>query len=611
VVEAGKDGLLDVIPDVILLVDASGMVCRAEGGAAGRYGWRPEDVVGRSVLDRIHPDDREHAARTFARLMATPGSPPPVELRIRRGDGTFATVAIATHNRLDDPTLAGIVMVLRDVSERPGSAGAAPEEATDYRRIVELSGVGLWTVDRESRTSYVNPRVAELLGYPPAAMVGRPLLDFMDEEGRALYRSNLEQRRPGVVDQQDFKFVRADGRPVWAIVATEPLTAADDTYAGNVLVVTDISTRRATEHSLRMSEQRFRLASEHAPIGLAIVGLDGRWLQVNRALCEIVDRTPDELMQLTFQDITHPDDLDSDLELVERVLAGQQRSYEMDKRYVRPDGTVVQVRLIVALVRDDDAEPLYFISQILDVTARKQQEAALERQRVELARSNAELEHFAYVASHDLREPLRAINGFARLLDVDYTRALDEQGREYLQYLVGATERLQRMIDDLLAYSQVGTEPARTPVDLGAVAADVLGGLEPSIGETGASVEVGPMPEVVANRSQVEMLVQNLVANALKFHRPDRPPRVVLSAAVDGEECRLVVDDDGIGIPAPSRERVFKMFQRLHTQEQFPGTGIGLAMCRRIASANGGDITLDDSPLGGARVVVTLPAAPR
>jgi PAS domain S-box-containing protein len=711
------------IADVAFVVDAGGLITAATGDGSP-YGWTAADVIGRRAFDYLHPDDLAASSATITDMAASPGRHRPVEVRVRRQDGSYASVEVLANNLLHDPAVQGIVMVLRDITERRAAEWARHEREAEYRRIVELSMEGLWTIDAADRTSYVNPRMAGMLGYAPEEMLGRSLFDFTDDDGRAQSERNLQQRRLGVGDKHDFKFLHRDGRAVWTMLAATPLTAADGSYAGCLAVVTDITTRRATEHSLRMSEQRFRLARQYAPTGMAIVGLDGRWLEVNPALCEIVGRDEADLLTLTFQDITHPDDLDDDLDQVRRLLAGETRSYEMEKRYLRPDGTVVWVRLIASLARDDDGRPLYYLAQVLDlteqrrsqqlltwmferspdlmcitdldgrflsvnpswttllgwsegellarpldqfvhpddrdaaaevalvgdgragswrfenryrtkdddyrwlqwnsltlpdegivvanardITAQRWQQTELERQRVELARSNEELEHFAYVASHDLREPLRTISGFAHLLEQDYGGSLDDTGREYLHFLRDGTARMQRMIADLLAYSRVGHEPVRDVLALDDVVAVVLLGLQPSISESGATVSVGPLPVVCANRTQMEVLVQNLVANALKFHRPDAGPRVAISGSEHEGVCHLVVDDAGIGIPEAYRDRVFKMFQRLHSQEQYPGTGLGLAMCKKIAYANDGEIGVEDSPAGGTRFVVRLPAA--
>ncbi len=256
---------------------------------------------------------------------------------------------------------------------------------------------------------------------------------------------------------------------------------------------------------------------------------------------------------------------------------------------------------------------------------RRAQESLVERTREiervnrELERSNRELEDFASVASHDLQEPLRKITAFGDRL-AGRAEALDEKGRDYLERMQAAAVRMQTLIEDLLAYSRVTTRARPfAPVDLGAVAREVLSDLELRIEKSGADVEMGALPTVHADPLQMRQLLQNLLANALKFQRPGESPAIRLTAEVldgggqasDGGPapalCRLTVEDNGIGFDEKYLERLFKPFQRLHGQSAYEGTGIGLAICSKIAARHGGSITASSRPGEGARFVVTLP----
>jgi light-regulated signal transduction histidine kinase (bacteriophytochrome) len=240
-----------------------------------------------------------------------------------------------------------------------------------------------------------------------------------------------------------------------------------------------------------------------------------------------------------------------------------------------------------------------------DSTAAKAQAELLERSRRELERSNRELAQFASVASHDLSEPLRAINGFSSLLASELGDELSSDARTYLGFILDGTQR----IDALLTYARVGrTRQPPTEVDLDAVLSDLLSAT--LVPEDATVVVEGALGTVVGDASQVGQLLQNLLTNALKF-RSGRGHRVEVSAVRDEGEIELRVDDSGVGIQPAQRERVFEMFQRLHTRDEFPGSGMGLAICARIAEHHGGSIRVEGSPLGGARFVVTLPLAPQ
>ncbi|WP_333772542.1 sensor histidine kinase [Streptomyces sp. IBSBF 3136] len=233
----------------------------------------------------------------------------------------------------------------------------------------------------------------------------------------------------------------------------------------------------------------------------------------------------------------------------------------------------------------------------------------LDEQAEELKRSNAELEQFAYVASHDLQEPLRKVSSFTQLLQRRYGGQLDAKADQYIAFAVDGANRMQNLINDLLAFSRVGrVHNEQQTVDLEQVLTRTLGDLSVSVEETGADITHDALPTVVGDPTQLGMLWQNLLSNAIKFRSPDRPPRIHIGAERDGDAWRFTVTDNGIGIAPEFQEKVFVLFQRLHTKDAYPGTGIGLAMCKKVVEFHGGTIGIDPGYQPGTRVVVTLPA---
>ncbi|MYS20971.1 His Kinase A (phospho-acceptor) domain-containing protein [Streptomyces sp. DvalAA-14] len=239
----------------------------------------------------------------------------------------------------------------------------------------------------------------------------------------------------------------------------------------------------------------------------------------------------------------------------------------------------------------------------------------LDEQAAELRRSNAELEQFAYVASHDLQEPLRKVASFCQLLERRYRDQLDERGVTYIGYAVDGANRMQVLINELLTFSRVGrVHTEHVEVDLDQVFAGTTDTLSVAIEESGATITHDRLPTVYGNAGQLGMLLQNLLSNALKFRSPDREPHIRVTATRDGDGdgdlWQLAVTDNGIGIDPEFADKVFVLFQRLHTRDAYPGTGIGLALCKKIAEFHGGTITLDTAHSPGTRIVFTLPAAP-
>lgn len=233
----------------------------------------------------------------------------------------------------------------------------------------------------------------------------------------------------------------------------------------------------------------------------------------------------------------------------------------------------------------------------------------LEAHAGDLGRSNRELETFAYVASHDLQEPLRTVGGFAQLLGQRYEGKLDAEADEFIGYISEGATRMQTMINELLLYSRVGrTAVPHDPVDLRELAEHVEASLATQIDESGGTVEIGQLPTVTGDSSELARMLQNLISNGLKFHKPGEPPRVAVDAERVNGEWQIAVADDGIGIPPAQGERIFGMFQRLHGRGEYEGTGLGLALCRKIAEHHGGRIWVESNGEGGARFVVALPS---
>jgi signal transduction histidine kinase len=261
---------------------------------------------------------------------------------------------------------------------------------------------------------------------------------------------------------------------------------------------------------------------------------------------------------------------------------------------------------IEGLGRDVEAMRVRIVRELQVV---QEAEAEIQENALALERSNAELEQFAYVASHDLQEPLRKVTSFCQMLERRYSGQLDERGEQYIAFAVDGAKRMQALINDLLAFSRVGrVERPRELVDLDELVAQASNALGLVIEETGAEVEVdGPLPEVYGERSLLGLVLQNLISNAVKF-RGDEPPRVRISARRDGDVWELSVADNGIGIDPEYAERIFVIFQRLHPRDAYDGTGIGLAMCRKVIEHHGGEIWLEPSRNGaGATFRFTLP----
>lgn len=379
-----------------------------------------------------------------------------------------------------------------------------------------------------------------------------------------------------------------------------------------VLVLQDITERQRQYAALRDSEESFRALFEQAAVGIAHTGSDGRFLRVNRRYAELVGRPVEALRGMNWQDVSHPGDVAADLPQVEDVYAGRRASVDLEKRYQHPDGTIVWARVTVSAVRDVDDRLLYLMAVSEDITARKHMEEDLVRTVEELRRSNEELERFAHLASHDLKEPTRTLVSFGQLLErrLNADGRLDAETADYLDHLITGALRMRQIVDDLMVYARSDTRQERfRSVDLHRVVEAALLPLRDSIEAEGADVRIlEPLPMVQGLDTQIVQLFGALLSNALKFRHPDRTPQITVAAAPEGDLWRIEITDNGIGFDQNRASDAFRLFQRLHGPGVTPGSGIGLALCRRIVERHGGTIALTSQRGDGTRVSFTLPA---
>lgn len=352
------------------------------------------------------------------------------------------------------------------------------------------------------------------------------------------------------------------------------------------------------------SRERFRQAFEHAPLATALVGADDRLSYANAAMCRLTGYGRDELAALTVADLTHPEDREVAAGARRSVLGPGVPASTAEARLVRPDGRAVWASISCSCnCDDDDRAGCELVVQMVDVTEQKRTER-------DLARSNAELGSFAYLAAHELKSPLQALSGFAALLRRVHGPRLEPQALEFVGWIVDGATRMDSLIEDLLAYCSVdGAEAMAAPVALDEVLADALGQSDGDIARRGAVVNADVLPVVTGDPVQLGQLFQNLLANAVKFVPDGRSPQVHVSAERTADGWTVTVADNGIGVEDAARDRIFDMFERIHPQEHYKGTGIGLSICKRIVERRGGTIWVEPNPAGGSRFRFSLPDA--
>jgi len=364
---------------------------------------------------------------------------------------------------------------------------------------------------------------------------------------------------------------------------------------------------------LRDTEELFQSWFDDAPVACHEIDRDGIVLRVNLAESDLLGFESAEMLGRHIWDFMSLEESEKSREWVRQLVTGSRPPLPFEREYTRRDGTRLTIEIHPKLIRDAGGNVSGIRSFMLDVTARKRAEESLQEQAEKLARSNDELEQFAYVASHDLQEPLRKIQAFGDRLKMKCGAELNEEAQDYLRRMQNAAARMQTLIQDLLALSRVSSQGQPfAPVHLGEVVRLVISDLEIRIEQLGARIEVDALPVVVGDRVQLAQLLQNLIGNALKFSRPGQPPLVKVFSQTPGDHgdvCHIFIDDQGIGFDERYLDRIFQVFQRLHGRSEYDGTGIGLAICRKIVDRHYGTITARSTPGKGSTFIVTLPYA--
>src|SRR4051812_26543500 len=488
----------------------------------------------------------------------------------------------------------------------PGGSGAVDRSwvAGLFQEIDDC----LYLKDAEGRYIDVNAAAAAMLGAADKEVIGFTDADFfpraMADAIRAIDRRVLVGERVHVHEQ----LPHADGTQHLYLTRKLPWTDGDGHIVGIAGLSTDITESVTTRYALSESEARFRALFEDAPIGKAVVALDGSWIDVNPAFERIVGYQKADLLSATAEDLTHPDDINIDISELGDLLDRRQTSYQVEKRYLRSDGEVIWVQLNVALVRNEDGTPRYFIYQILDVTQRHEAQRHLEEALLTSERANAELrrademkDHLISLASHELRTPLTVIRGFAETLLRRYDAMRQGDRLEAFAAIARQARRLDILVRDLLTLSELragAIQPLSVPTPLSVLVTRVAA-QQPDM-----TVDVSPGLTVLADPDHLFDVLNHLVANA---YQHGRPPVHIIGRSV-GAAAVITVEDHGDGVPAHFAAELFERFTQADTglRRRTSGAGLGLAVVAELMSAMNGDVWYEQTSTGGARLALRL-----
>ncbi len=503
-----------------------------------------------------------------------------------------------------------IIATQRKVLEE--SAKQHKKSKETFRAIADYSyGLELW-IGADKKILWINPAVQRLIGNTAhhAMETKNYLLSVAHGEDRENLAYWIDDAvTGGHNDAVEFRVKTVGGNVTWVAASYQPIRSADDAFLGSRWSIQDISERKSMEEALRASELRFRTVASSAADAIVCINDLGKLTFWNPAAQtffgytekEILGKSAENLVPERFRN-THSKGLACVAKSGESPVLN--KVIEMIGQ--RANGEEFPIELAVSPGKIKGQS--FYIGVIRDITARTEAKKNLQNTLDVLTRANAELEHFAFVAAHDLQEPSRSIISFCQLLERRLDGAIDPKAKEFLGYVVQDAKRMRALVHDLLIYTSVGRKDAPfSPIDMKQALDQVKENLASQIAERRVQIVSGDLPETSGNAAQVIQLLQNLITNAIKFTPKDRVPKIKISGIPSDGDCAFTIIDNGIGIEDEYLTQIFAPFKRLHAVKKYPGSGIGLAVCQRIVERHGGRIWAESVPKGGAAFHFTLP----
>jgi PAS domain S-box-containing protein len=595
-------GLMEAAPDAMVVVNQAGEIVLLNLQAEKQFGYRRNELLGQKVTniipegfaERLIADGLRSAKDALAQQIGTG-----IELNALRKDGSEFPIELML-SPLQSAEGMLITAAIRDISVRRNAAKVLAQMEGKYAGLLEAAPDAMVVVNQGGEIVLLNLQAEKQFGYRRDELLGQKVTNIIPEGfAERLVADDLRSAEDALAQEIgtgiELNALRKDGSEFPIEIMLSPLESAEGMLI--TAAIRDISVRRNAEKHLAQMEGRYRGLLEAAPDAMVVVNQAGAIVLLNLQAEKQFGYRRDELLGQRVTNIIPQGFAErlvaDDLRSAEDALA-QQIGTGIELSGRRKDRTEFPIELMLSPL--SGAEGTLVTAAIRDISVRNAASADLLHKVEELNRSNEELGQFAYIASHDLQEPLRMVASYTQLLSRRYAGKLDSDADEFIAFAVDGATRMQRLIQDLLAYSRVGTKGK----DLLNTSSEdalrhALSNLRGAIDESGAVVTHDPLPEVLADEIQLVQLFQNLVGNAIKYQKAGIP-KIHIAALNGGKQYRFSVQDNGRGIDPQYFERIFGMFQRLHKREEFAGTGIGLAICKKIVERHGGQISVESQP---------------
>jgi PAS domain S-box-containing protein len=478
-------------------------------------------------------------------------------------------------------------------------------EALEFtRKIMDTFPVGQATYHVSGKCIYANETIARIVGATQEQLISQNFYHIEFWKNSGLFEAIVEAFRINAPQRIEIQMLTAFGRHLWVDSQVVPFIWGGEQHV--LLVFTDLTERHNMENELRKSEERFSQMAEIAGEWIWEVDVNGLFTYSSPVIERLLGYLPEELVaKLHFYDLFEEKAREVLKQQIINSIQAKEPIIGFLNTNIHKNGKLVILETNAGVIFDENGHLTGYLGSCLDLSERIRTQEELVTTLAELKRSNRELEEFAYVASHDLQEPLRIIVSYLQLVERRYKELLDDKGQDFIKRAVAGAKRMQTLIEDLLAYSRISASAKPfAVVDTTEIFKESLDMLRLFVKDSGANISADKLPVVKGDKSQIVRVFINLIGNAIKFC--ENKPEIRISATERSKDWLFSVADNGIGIQSEYKERVFEIFQRLHSRDDYPGTGIGLAISRKIVQRHGGEIWLESEPGLGTTFYFTI-----
>lgn len=583
-------------PDLMILLDFEENVLMINNAWTVSLGYSIEELMKERTMQTIHPLDGEKAFELYKTIIEGKNLEIDYEDRKVGKDGNYKWYA---WNFIADPIKQLVYGIGRDVSLQKEQREQIQQNEIKSHFLSDHNLQAI-SVCIDGKIETVNKAFEELSGYNESELIGKDCMDLVAEKWRD-YTDKMITCKYDLPYESEI--ITKDGD----IVAVE-LIAKDIIYKNQearISLITNIDSQKAAAEKIKHTENRFNSLFKSSPVGISIINDHYELLEINPVIAAKLNYELESLKKMDILEIVHPDEIKKVRKQLLRIFSNELQAVEIETRLIKKGGDAMWVKLMISLINitKKETNAVVFMESI---DKRKHAEFKLEEKNEELLRINQELEHFAYVASHDLQEPLRTITSFIQILERKYSNILDDDGRQFMGYITDGTRRMQNLIRDLLAYSRVNRQSTGyEEVDLNEVFEAVNQALNNKINENDAIILAENLPVIQGNKIQLIQIFQNFIDNAIKF-RGKKSPEIIINVKEVSGKWEISIEDNGIGISPEFHQRIFIIFQRLHSMDEYTGTGIGLAMCKKIIERHGGDVWVESKADKGTKFIFTI-----